>query len=484
VVVGVKNFFLIGLIGGLASGKSTVRQMLEQLGAYGIDADLLAHVVMRRGTPVWRAIVDAFGVQILTHDGHIDRRQLGKRVFGDPAALQMLESIVHPAVLALIKDLLRANTKPVVVLEAIKLFETGMDQWCDALWAVSCTAEKQIERVMRTRQLSAAEARARLAAQGSFNDKLRRADVVIDNSGDPATTRVLVTRLWQAIRPETARDKSAWLGDTAHGITAPVTPRVGVPVPPSPPTEKVVTPTPAATAPVTPPTEVATPAPVVAAPVTPPIQQVATPAPAATAPVTPPTEVATPAPAATALVTPPTEVATPAPAVATPATPLQIEVRRSRRSDLDALAVAIAKRENLARPLSREEALRRFGTGGYRIALEGKHIIAFAAWEVENLVAMTRELWAESNYVASLALPRLLDLIEEEARGLLCEVSVIFLEVSAPSYLSEQVGDWGYRPTVVANLHPLWQPIVHERLKPGERIWAKLLRTDLITQPF
>ena len=448
-VVGVKNFFLIGLIGGLASGKSTVRQMLEQLGAYGIDADLLAHVVMRRGTPVWRAIVDAFGVQILTHDGHIDRRQLGKRVFGDPAALQMLESIVHPAVLALIKDLLRANTKPVVVLEAIKLFETGMDQWCDALWAVSCTAEKQIERVMRTRQLSAAEARARLAAQGSFNDKLRRADVVIDNSGDPATTRVLVTRLWQAIRPETARDKSAWLGDTAHGITAPVTPRVGVPVPPSPPTEKVVTPTPAATA-----------------------------------PVTPPTEVATPAPAATALVTPPTEVATPAPAVATPATPLQIEVRRSRRSDLDALAVAIAKRENLARPLSREEALRRFGTGGYRIALEGKHIIAFAAWEVENLVAMTRELWAESNYVASLALPRLLDLIEEEARGLLCEVSVIFLEVSAPSYLSEQVGDWGYRPTVVANLHPLWQPIVHERLKPGERIWAKLLRTDLITQPF
>ena len=448
-MVSVQNFFLIGLIGSLGSGKSTVRQMLEQLGARGIDADLLAHVVMRRGTPTWRAIVDAFGVQILTHDGHIDRRKLSARVFADSAALQTLERIVHPAVLALIKEMLRENTQPVVVLEAIKLFETGMDQWCDALWAVTCTPEKQIERVMRARHLSAAEARARLAAQGSFEEKLRRADVTIDNSGDEAATRAQVQRLWKAIRPETARDKSEWLEESARGVAVPIAPVSPAPVPPIAPAQVPTTPT----------------------------------------PVEEPRLAPAPSSAAPSIVSPPPEMAMPSvpppPPAAPPVTqPLEIEVRRSRRSDLDALAVAIAKRENLARPLSHEETLRRFGSGGYRIAIGDRRIVAFAAWEAENLVAMVRELWAESNYVALVALPRLFDLIEEEARALLCEVSVIFLEVSAPLYLSDQARACGYRQTELAHLHSVWQPIVRERLKPGERIWAKQLRADIITQPF
>ncbi|MCX7840473.1 MAG: dephospho-CoA kinase [Anaerolineae bacterium] len=445
----VKNFFLIGLIGPLGSGKSTVRQMLEQLGARSLDADLLAHVVMQRGTRTWRAIVNAFGVEILTHDGRIDRRKLGARVFADPAALQTLESIVHPAVLTLIKDILRDNQHPVVVLEAIKLFETGMDQWCDALWAVTCSPDKQVERVMRARHLNADQVRERLAAQGSFEDKLRRADVTIDNSGDLATTRAQVLKLWRAIRPETARDKSEWLGETARPVSPPAAPVIAVP--PSPPVEPQVS---------APPPSVSTVETIVAPP---PVE---------------PTIVSPPVVPTEAVVAP-----TPTPVVP-PSTPSEVEVRRSRRSDLDALAVAIAKRENLARPLSHAEALRRFGSGGYRIAVADGRIVAFAAWEVENLVAMMRELWAESNYVALLALPRLFDLIEEEARQLLCEVSIIFLEVSAPLYLSEQARACGYRQTEVANLHTIWQPIVRERLRPGERLWAKQLRADIITKPF
>jgi dephospho-CoA kinase len=465
IVVAVKNFFLIGLIGTLGSGKSTVRQMLEELGARGIDADLLAHVVMRRGTRTWRAIVDAFGVQVLTHDGHIDRRALSARAFANPAALQKLESIVHPAVLALIKDILRENQQPVVVLEAIKLFETGMDQWCDALWAVTCTPEKQIERVMRARQWSAAQARERLATQGAFDEKLRRADVTIDNSGDEAATRAQVLKLWKAIRPETARDKSDWLWERARE-TPPAAPVIRVP--PAPPVELVaVVPPPSISAVET----VVTPPPVEPTVVSPPpsistVETVAAP---------PPVEPSVPTEALVAPIPPP---------VVPPTAPLEVEVRRSRRSDLEALAVAIAKRENLARPLSHAEALRRFGSGGYRIAIADGRIVAFAAWEVENLVAMMRELWAESNYVALLALPRLFDLIEEEARQLLCEVSIIFLEVSAPLYLSEQARAFGYRQTEVANLHTIWQPIVRERLRPGERLWAKQLRADIITKPF
>lgn len=442
-----KNFFLIGLIGPLGSGKSTVRQMLEQLGARSLDADLLAHVVMQRGTRTWRAIVDTFGVQILTYDGRIDRRKLGARVFADAAALQTLENIVHPAVLALIKDILRDNQHPVVVLEAIKLFETGMDQWCDALWAVTCSPDKQLERVMRARHLNAEQVRERLAAQGSFEEKLRRADVTIDNSGDLAATRAQVLKLWKAIRPETARDKSEWLGETARLVPSPETPAA---VPPAPPVEPAVAP---------PPPTVSAVETVVAPP---PVEPTVAPTPTPVEPIVAPTP----------------------PPVVAPSTPLEVEVRRSRRSDLDALAVAIAKRENLARPLSHAETLRRFGSGGYRIAVADGRIVAFAAWEAENLVAMMRELWAESNYVALLALPRLFDLIEEEARQLLCEVSIIFLEVSAPLYLSEQARACGYRQTEVAHLHTIWQPIVRERLKPGERIWAKQLRAEIITKPF
>jgi dephospho-CoA kinase len=233
-----QNFYLIGLIGTLGSGKSTVRRILEEFGARGIDADALAHVTMRRGTPTWRAIVRAFGEEILMYDGRIDRRALSARVFADLDALHTLENIVHPAVVQATKQVLRETTQPVVVLEAIKLFEAGMDQWCDALWAVTCAPETQIERVMRSRQWSVDEARARLDAQGAFEEKLRRADVVIDNNGDAAATRAQVARLWKSVRPETARDKSEWLWDSARVVVPPapviVTPQVTAP--PSAPT--------------------------------------------------------------------------------------------------------------------------------------------------------------------------------------------------------------------------------------------------------
>lgn len=397
--------------------------MLEQLGARGIDADALAHVVMRRGTPTWRAIVDAFGAEILTYDGRIDRRKLGARVFADAAALQTLEGIVHPAVGALTKEILRETTQTVVVLEAIKLFEAGMHHWCDALWAVTCAPETQIERVMRARQISAEDARARLAAQGSFEEKLRHADVVIDNSGDAHATRTQITRVWKTIRPETAHDKGEWLWNIPR-------------VPPSPivPPESVVA---------------SPPPPVTVAPE-----------------ISPPPVAPTPAP----------------PPVAAKPTP-EFDVRRSRRNDLDALSVAIAKRENLARPLSHEEALKRFGTSGYRIAIGEGRIVSFAAWEAENLVATVREMWAESNYIALLVLPRLFELIEEEAHRLLCEVIILFLEVSTPLYISEQARACGYQQVELSGLHPVWQPIVRERIKPGERIWAKRLREEMITKP-
>jgi Dephospho-CoA kinase (EC 2.7.1.24) len=130
--------YIIGLTGNIATGKSTVARMLRDLGATVIDADRVAHEVMRAGTPVHRAVVETFGPQVLRPDGEIDRARLGAVVFSDPQALAQLEAIVHPAVLEEVARRIAAAPTPVVVVEAIKLIESGMAEAFDALWVTTC----------------------------------------------------------------------------------------------------------------------------------------------------------------------------------------------------------------------------------------------------------------------------------------------------------------------------------------------------------
>ncbi len=191
--------YLIGLTGNIATGKSTVGQMLAKLGARVIDADAIAHEVTAKGQPAWFSIVAEFGEGILRPDGEIDRLRLGALVFADPAALRRLEAIVHPAVLERIAELLEQAAEPVVVLDAIKLMESGVADLCDAVWVVTCSPEQQLARLMRTRQMSEAEARQRMAAQPPQAEKIARADVVIDNSGSLAKTRRQVAQAWARI---------------------------------------------------------------------------------------------------------------------------------------------------------------------------------------------------------------------------------------------------------------------------------------------
>ena len=117
---------LIGLTGNIATGKSEVGRMLAELGARVIDADAVAHQVMRRGDPAYDAVVEAFGPEILRPDGEIDRTRLGAIVFADKEALHRLEAIVHPQVIAHVDALIRDASEPVVVVEAIKLIDAGM----------------------------------------------------------------------------------------------------------------------------------------------------------------------------------------------------------------------------------------------------------------------------------------------------------------------------------------------------------------------
>ena len=191
--------YLIGLTGNIAVGKSGVRQMLAELGAAAIDADQIAHQVMRQGEGAYDSIVAAFGDGILDNDGEIARAALGEIVFADRAKLKQLEGITHPAIRRRIDQLIREADSPVLVIEAIKLLEGELKNAVDAVWVVDASPRTQLERLVSRRGMTAAQAESRIALQNSQEDKLRAADVIIDNDGDLDDARAQVTQAWRKI---------------------------------------------------------------------------------------------------------------------------------------------------------------------------------------------------------------------------------------------------------------------------------------------
>lgn len=191
---------VIGLTGGIGCGKSNVRQVLVALGAEGIDADRVAHEVMAPGAPAYEPLLAAFGPEIVGPDGSIDRAKLGALVFRDPDALAKLESIVHPAVFEATKARISVSRAPVVVIEAIKLLEAGMSiTLCDQVWVVTCSEAAQLERLARSRGMSAEEVQRRRANQMPQEQMVQQADRVIDTNGTLAETEKKVRRAWQEL---------------------------------------------------------------------------------------------------------------------------------------------------------------------------------------------------------------------------------------------------------------------------------------------
>jgi len=193
--------YIIGLTGNIATGKSVVRRMLEHLGAYGIDADALGHRAIAQGAPGYRPVVNTFGSWILAPDGQIDRTRLARVVFSDPEALTQLEAIVHPLVSQAVDLLVRRSRQEVIILEAIKLLESGLRDKCDTLWVTSSSHETQLGRLMHKRNMSEAAARQRILAQPDQKFKIERADVVIQNEGSFEDTWRQVLEAWQKLFP-------------------------------------------------------------------------------------------------------------------------------------------------------------------------------------------------------------------------------------------------------------------------------------------
>ncbi|MFZ3080657.1 MAG: dephospho-CoA kinase [Bellilinea sp.] len=175
--------FVIGLTSNIGTGKSVVRRMLEHLGAYGIDADALAQRTYARGAPGHQAVIKQFGHWIVAPDGEIDRGRLGRIVFADPQALATLEEIVHPLVDQAIDFLVKRSVQPVIVIEAIKLLEAGLDKKCNSVWVAAAPKEVQLTRLTMQRRMSKAEAFQRIEAQPAQALKIAAAQVVINNVG-------------------------------------------------------------------------------------------------------------------------------------------------------------------------------------------------------------------------------------------------------------------------------------------------------------
>jgi dephospho-CoA kinase len=190
---------VIGLTGGIGTGKSEVASLLQSFGAEVINADQVGHEAYTPNSESWREVVNTFGEEILQPDGQIDRGRLGAIVFSNPQQLDKLNSIMHPRMARMVGDkieVLRDKGAPAVVVEAAVLFEAGWDSLVDEVWTTDSPVELVIERLQARNGMSEEEVRRRINSQMDRSERIERSDLVVDNSGDVTSLGKTVKALW------------------------------------------------------------------------------------------------------------------------------------------------------------------------------------------------------------------------------------------------------------------------------------------------
>jgi len=204
---------VIGLTGGIASGKSTAASLLKGYGAIVIDADRVGHRVYEPGTSGFQAVVNEFGHDLVAADGTINRQLLGGKVFGDPAQMKRLTDIVWPEIRKLaaeeIADLKKRDPSSVIVLEAAVMIEANWMDLADEVWVVTVTPEIARERLMSRNGLTEAQAQARIDSQLSNKERLAYADVKVDNSGTLDQFEQRIEREWKKLLKRVEESNSA-----------------------------------------------------------------------------------------------------------------------------------------------------------------------------------------------------------------------------------------------------------------------------------
>ena len=192
---------LVGITGGIGSGKSTVARLLADRGAVVVDADELARQALEPGTRAYERVCGLFGEQVVNEDGTLNRAEIASIVFADQEKRRALESITHPEVFRLLAQTveLYRDSDEVVVFDAPLIIETGFHEACDVVVVVSASEERRVERLVESRGMTPAEASVRMASQVGEDERAKVADVVIDNDGDLAALEKRVGELWQEL---------------------------------------------------------------------------------------------------------------------------------------------------------------------------------------------------------------------------------------------------------------------------------------------
>jgi len=190
---------VIGLTGGIGSGKSTVSQFLAELGAVILDADKVGHEAFKPNTKAWHEVIATFGRQIITPSGEVDRKKLGEIVFSNPESLSRLNQIMHPKMYDMMKAQIegyRQQGVAVVVLEAAILIEANWTSLADEVWVTVAPEDKVLKRLKEQRGLDEEQTLARIRSQLSAEERAQHADVIINNEGDLDEVKAKVKELW------------------------------------------------------------------------------------------------------------------------------------------------------------------------------------------------------------------------------------------------------------------------------------------------
>ncbi|MEO8608586.1 MAG: dephospho-CoA kinase [Chloroflexota bacterium] len=438
------NKYVIGLTGNIAVGKSVVRQMLQHLGAYTVDADGLTHRAMAPGAPAYKPVIDTFGQFILDADKNINRAMLGQIVFSNPEALAKLEAIVHPVIAQAVGTLVARSTQPIAVVEAIKLVEGDLGKAVDEIWVVDAAPETQYRRLIGPRKMSEAEAKQRILAQGPQAEKLAKATVVIKNDGN-------VDETWKQVQ-------AAYANSLKRAQGAAPTQAIALPV-------AATTQTPAAQAQPAP-TQTAAPAvqakPAVAAPATSSSTDPTVPARAVTAPLKPPPQLDQ-----------------------MDASGVRVNVKRGMPSNAEVIANFIS--QTSGNPVNRMDVMMSFGQKSYLLAQDAADtVLAVLGWQVENLITRVDEFYITPSAPATAVVNGLVVAIEAASKDLQSEVAYIFLAEGTPPETIQTFVKNGYEATTVEQIKiPAWREAVQEIVSDNKasQILSKKLREDRVLKP-
>ena len=188
---------VIGLTGGIGTGKSEVARILEEIGAYIIDADRLGHSAYLPHSEIWEEVVKEFGDGVLLPDEEIDRKKLGSIVFNDPVQLAKLNEIMHPRMGQMVANIIEGLDAEVVVVEAALLLEAGWDALVDEVWCTGASEDVVIDRLKARNGLDKEEAQKRINAQMSVDERKSRSQVMIENNGDLAQLTTVIEKIWE-----------------------------------------------------------------------------------------------------------------------------------------------------------------------------------------------------------------------------------------------------------------------------------------------